>query len=223
MGRRMSALLVQRSVRCWRWREKGGLSLEGDGDGDGREDHGGHRIVTGGRECGMRGRGTIGFSSASGGKISKSVNQSGGFSMRSPAPSLWRRRRRSRADHRHQDIAATVSSPRCFPAAILWGCAITTTWVGYLHYLLHLHLVSSQKCRRHSAAMPPAAHLHHRHSHRRHWPAVHDSHAITSFTKPWRTVFPRWIKTSGAASLHVLHMFCVPHNPATACLAHTQS
>lgn len=162
----------------------------------------------------MRGRGTIGFSSASGGKISQSVNQSGGFSMRSPAPSLWRRRRRrSRADHRHQDIAATVSSPRCFPLGV----------VRHHHLHLHLHLVSSQKCRRHSAAMPPAAHLHHRHSHHRHWPAVHDSHAITSFTKPWRTVFPRWIKTSGAASLHVLHMFCVPHNPATACLAHTQS
>lgn len=49
MGRRMSALLVQRSVRCWRWREKGRLSLEGDDGDGGREDHGGHRIVVGGR------------------------------------------------------------------------------------------------------------------------------------------------------------------------------
>lgn len=122
VGRRTSALVVQRSARRWRWRAKGLLLSEdgggGGGDGDG-EDHGGHRMVTG-EGSGMRGRGTIGFTSASGERsvnrsvnpsirqsVNQSINQSGGFSMRGQRQADEKPRRSSRARHRrHRFIAA---------------------------------------------------------------------------------------------------------------------
>lgn len=59
VGRRMSVLLDQMSARRCRWCARKRSSSEGEdggGDGGGEEDHGGHRMVTGEKSAGMRGR-----------------------------------------------------------------------------------------------------------------------------------------------------------------------